>query len=107
MANTMKITVENEDVLTHAVVNGIDTSNEIATPTAGTELNITQDCVLCARLRSANVGDTNIKLNGTSVMYLPNDGHQGAGVFYLKKGDKLLIQGSFWAFWAKIFGVKR
>ena len=29
MANTLKVKVENEDVLTHAVVNGIDTENLI------------------------------------------------------------------------------
>ena len=59
MSNQMKIKVENKRVLTESILNGIDTSNLLASygPGYNTKYTATEDSIVCVYVYAAYLGD--------------------------------------------------
>ena len=99
MANQMQIKVENEHVLTEAILNGMNVSdilaNNVKTYTAS------KDCIATARVRE----NCSMKLNNVS---LGVDSWANASTDYtipMKAGDVLTVTGSISTIMA--YGIKR
>ena len=115
MANKMRISVENETILTDARLNGVDTTNVLLnTQWGGTgsyrdqSYTATQDCWVNFDAYGTNV-NTWCKINGSSLVVNTGGYQQHRDFFHLvplKKGDILTIN-YYYSVDIKVFGVKR
>lgn len=112
MANTLKVKLEGTNVLTQGVLNGIDTSNVLATivNTGGSSesgtfsYTATQDCFVTFFAQGGN----SVSISGTQIDCLGSGNSVIRNVIVpLKKGQTFSFYGNTASKRAYVFGVKR
>lgn len=111
MSNQMQIKVENQHVLTESMLNGIDTSNVIASydySGANTyTYTATEDCIIFYTTGMQAIG--NVTLNDVKMLTTASNIYPAINYcFPLKKGDVFkVVQGHNQACILKVWGIKR
>lgn len=108
----MRISVENELVLTDARVNGIDTSNVLKTFTAGQKINYTatQECYAIFTLNHEDYGNNTAYLDGVVIAGCDGNKRFATAGIYLKEGQVLTTTGKIPSQQSRpgyVYGIKR
>lgn len=102
MANTLKVIVENENVLTQSVLNGIDTVNIIASNIK--TYTATQDCFVYMAVFAAM---TKAYIDGVEIaQHINGADHSEFNIILLKKGQTLTFSSTISTI-LTVFAIKR